>query len=91
MSEALQILQNIGNTTLFDRCKMKSLIPFLSGQDNFALMPTGGGKSVFQIPAMMNEGICLVISPLVAFNERPGCQFAKAQYQSNRLNRRNKI
>ena len=39
----------------------------LEGNDTFALLPTGGGKSVcFQIPAMMLNGICLVISPLIA-------------------------
>ncbi|WET01379.1 ATP-dependent DNA helicase RecQ [Flavobacterium sp. YJ01] len=39
----------------------------LEGQDTFAVLPTGGGKSVcFQVPAMMQEGICLVISPLIA-------------------------
>ena len=39
----------------------------LAGRDVLAILPTGGGKSVcFQVPALMKEGIAIVVSPLIA-------------------------
>lgn len=67
MSEALQILQKYWKHDSFREPQEKIIQSVLSGNDTFALLPTGGGKSVcFQIPAMMLNGICLVISPLIA-------------------------
>ena len=67
MQTALSILQKYWKHDQFRSLQNEIIDSVLKGQDTFALMPTGGGKSIcFQIPAMMKEGICLVISPLVA-------------------------
>ncbi len=42
----------------------------LDGNDVLAILPTGGGKSIcFQLPTMMKEGCCLVVTPLIALME----------------------
>jgi len=67
MQTALQILQKYWNHDEFRSPQNEIINSVLEGKDTFGLMPTGGGKSIcFQVPAMMKEGICLVISPLVA-------------------------
>ena len=67
MPKALAILKKYWQHDSFRSLQNEIIDSVLSGQDTFALMPTGGGKSIcFQIPGLMNEGICLVISPLVA-------------------------
>ena len=67
MPEALAILEKYWNHDKFRSLQKEIIDSVLDGKDTFALMPTGGGKSIcFQIPALMNDGVCLVISPLVA-------------------------
>ncbi len=67
MPKALEILQKYWKHDQFRSLQKEIIDSVLSGQDTFALLPTGGGKSIcFQVPALMNDGICLVISPLVA-------------------------
>lgn len=67
MQEALSILQKYWKHDTFRTPQAEIIASVLDGKDTFALMPTGGGKSVcFQIPALMQDGICLVVSPLIA-------------------------
>jgi ATP-dependent DNA helicase RecQ len=65
--QALETLKKYWQHDAFRDPQDKIIQSVLDGHDTFALMPTGGGKSVcFQIPALIKEGICLVISPLIA-------------------------
>ena len=67
MGTAVEILEKYWKHTSFRSLQKEIIEAVLNGQDTFALLPTGGGKSIcFQVPALMQEGICLVISPLVA-------------------------
>lgn len=67
MIEALQILQKYWKHQSFRTPQDQIIQSVLAGNDTFALLPTGGGKSVcFQVPGLLSNGITLVISPLIA-------------------------
>ncbi len=67
MQHPIQILEHYWNFTSFKPLQEDIINAVIEGEDTFALLPTGGGKSMcFQIPALAKEGICIVISPLIA-------------------------
>jgi ATP-dependent DNA helicase RecQ len=67
MPKPIEILQKYWNHPTFRSPQEEIIQSVLDGNDTFGLMPTGGGKSIcFQVPALLMDGICIVISPLVA-------------------------
>ena len=67
MQKALEILQKYWQFNSFRPFQGQVIESVLNNFDTFGIMPTGGGKSLcFQVPTMLNDGLCLVISPLVA-------------------------
>ncbi|KAF3997469.1 DNA helicase RecQ [Glaciimonas immobilis] len=66
-SQALQILQTIFGYPSFRGQQAEIVGHVAGGGDALVLMPTGGGKSLcYQIPAMLREGVGVVVSPLIA-------------------------
>jgi len=67
LSKARDILKQWWGYDSFRPLQEDIVDSIIAGRDTLALLPTGGGKSIcFQVPALMQPGICIVISPLIA-------------------------
>ena len=68
--ETLKILEKYWGFREFRPQQHEVIESILEGKDTLTLFPTGGGKSIcFQVPALIKEGICIVVSPLISLME----------------------
>ena len=67
MEEPLKILKQYWGFDSFRVLQGDIVASVLASKDTLVLLPTGGGKSLcYQLPALCNEGLCIVVSPLIA-------------------------
>ena len=67
MSDLLETLKKTFGYSAFRSLQQEIIQSSLEGRDVFALLPTGGGKSLcFQLPALLRQGLTVVVSPLIA-------------------------
>jgi ATP-dependent DNA helicase RecQ len=63
----LDTLQEYWHYDSFRPMQREAIESVLSGRDTLVLMPTGGGKSIiYQLPTLVSEGLCIVVTPLIA-------------------------
>ena len=86
----LKTLQNFWGYSSFRTPQEEIILSVIRGKDTLALLPTGGGKSLcYQLPALVLEGVCLVVSPLLALIKDQVTQLksigVEAEYLSSEL------
>jgi ATP-dependent DNA helicase RecQ len=86
-TKLISVLQEYFGYSEFRDTQKDIMLSVLSGRDTLAVMPTGGGKSLcYQVPALILDGLTLVISPLIALMQDQVSQLEKTGIPSLFLN-----
>src|SRR3569832_2944774 len=86
-SRALQILESVFGYSSFRGQQAEIVGHVAEGGDALVLMPTGGGKSLcYQIPALVREGMGVVVSPLIALMQDQVAALEEAGVRAAALN-----